>query len=342
MMKIRRYIPVLAIVFAACILSGCKKDDDDTKDYLEGSLTLSMPKYVTKGFTKQFKIDTLATITAPDGSSVGYYFNNPVTKTRDTVLRRDGQYNPKYPDGIYHYTAGTEIGVEQLSLIAFSSKDYYTVTAPVDYNIVDPAMDGTGSLTGFKRSEQEYTFTDSRDGKQYWAIDIDGTSWMSQNLGWRGAGAPYYNSEVMANVLGQYYSWEAAQTACPEGWRLPSDEDVKALAIGLGATEDENGGFVGVAGDLMADLYFNGTSLWPYWPSVKIKNTVSLYLIPSGYAVMDGSMYLFSEMESYSVFWTSSEKDGRGVYRYIYEDQDILMYGLGSKKGFAAPIRCIK
>lgn len=342
MMKFWRYIPVLAIAVATCFATGCKDDDDDTKDFLEGSLTLSMPKYVEKGYTKQFKIDTLATIKAPDGSGVGYYFNNQVTKTRDTVLLRDGSYAPGYANGIYTYKAGTEIGEEQLNLIAFGSSDYYTVTASADYSVVDPSMDGTGSLTGFERSAQEYTFTDTRDGKKYWAIDIDGTSWMSQNLGWRGAGAPFYNSEVMANVLGQYYSWEAAQNACPEGWHLPSENDVKALAASLGATEDENGGLVGIAGELMADLYFNGSALWPYWPSVKITNGASLYMIPTGYAVMDGSMYLFSEMKSYSIFWTSSEQNDRGVYRYIYEDQNTLMYGLGSKTGFAAPVRCIK
>lgn len=342
MMKFWRYIPVLAIAFAACFVTGCKDDEKEEKDFLEGSLSLSMPKYVEKGYTKQFKIDTLATVKSPDGSGVGYYFNNTVTGKLDTVLLRDGSYGPGFPGGIYTYSAGEKIGSESLSLVAFSTSDYYTTSSTAKYNVVDPSMDGTGSLTGFERSEAEYSFTDNRDGKQYWAIDIDGTSWMSQNLGWRGAGAPFYNSEVMANILGQYYSWEAAQTACPEGWRLPSDEEVKALATSLGATEDENGGMVGIAGDLMADLYFNGTALWPYWPTINITNSASLYMIPTGYAVMDGSMYLFSEMESYSLFWTSSEQGGRGVYRYIYEDQNNLMYGLGSKTGFAAPVRCVK
>lgn len=341
MMKIWRYITILAISLAACMVTGCK-EEEETKDYLDGSITLRMPKYVVKGYTHKFKIDTLATLISPDGTGVGYYFSNPVTGSLDTVLLRDGSYAPKYPDGIYSYTVGQEIGDETLYLVGFGSRDFYTASYGATYTIVDPAMDGTGSLTGFKRSSAEYQFTDARDGKQYWAINLDGTEWMSQNLGWRGAGAPFYNAEVMANVLGQYYSWEAAQTACPEGWRLPTDEEVKALALSFGGVEDENGGMTGIAGDFMADLYFNGETLWPYWPQIQITNATSLYMIPTGYAVVDGSMYLFSEMESYSVFWTASEQEGKGVYRYIFEDQNNLMFGLGSKTGFAAPVRCIK
>lgn len=322
--------------------AGCKDKEEPTKDYLEGYMNLLMPRYVERGYAKQFKIDTLATIKAPDGTGVGYYFRNPVTSKSDTVLLRDGTYAPGYPDGVYTFNVGTEIGDDRLSLVAFGSSDYYTTSSQADYTVVNPAMDGTGSLTGFDRTEEEAQFTDSRDGMKYWYKDFDGTSWMTQNLGWRGTGAPFYNSEVMASILGQYYTWEDAQTACPEGWRLPTDEEVRTFAKSFGATEDENGGLVGVAGAFMADLYFNGTSLWPYWPNIKITNEASMYLIPTGYAVFGDGRYEFSKMESYSLFWTASEMEGRGIYRYLYEDQDVLMLGLGSKDSFAAPVRCVK
>lgn len=338
----RRYMPVVVLALAAFAFAGCKDKNEDTKEYLEGYLTLTMPTYVAQGYTKQFKIDTLATVKAPDGSGVGYYFQNPVTAKNDTVLLVNGSYAPGHPDGIYTFSVGNKTGDGHLSLVAFGSSDYYNRSAKAEYAVVNPAMDGTGSLTGFNRSEQEYQFTDSRDGRKYWCKDFAGTIWMTQNLGWRGRGVPFCNSEVMADVLGQYYTWEDAQNACPDGWRLPTDADVKALAAGFGATGDENDGICGVAGAFMADLYFNGSALWPYWPNMKITNAASMYMIPTGYAVSGDGRYKFGKMSSYSIIWTGSEMNGKGVYRYIYEDQDVLMLGLGSKDSFAAPVRCIK
>lgn len=341
-MKFRKFIPVIVFALAALAIAGCKKDDDETKEYLEGSITLEMPKYVTKGFTKKFKIDTLATITSPDGSGVGYCFRNSVTSKSDTVLLRNGSYAPGFPDGVYTYSVGSEVGNGTLTLVAFGSEKYYSTSGKAEYVVVDPAMDGTGSLTGFNRSAAETLFTDSRDGSQYYCIEYDGTSWMTQNLGWKGAGAPYFNSEVMADVLGQYYTWEDARTACPEGWRLPTDEEVKALAVSFGGEVLENGDVAGVAGSFMADLLFNGESLWPYWPGVKITNEASMYMIPTGYGITAGDKFDFSDMKSYSIIWTADELNGRGVYRYIYEDSNTLVRGLGSKDSFAAPVRCIK
>ena len=349
MKNFRRYIPVVALAAVLGILSGCKKDEPE-KEYLDGTIRLELPTYVAKGYTKQFKIDTLATITAADGSGVGYYFNNTVTGKRDTVMLRDGSYAPGFPGGVYTYTVGDKTGNSSLSLIAFGSEKYYSTSGKAFYTVVDPAMDGTGSLTGFNRAETEHQFTDERDGHDYWYTEVDGTMWMTQNLGWRGAGAPFYNSEIMAEVLGQYYTWDDARTACPEGWRLPSEEEVKSFATSFGAVEDSNGSLVGMAGDFMADLYFNGSPLWPYWPGVNITNAACMYLIPTGYAIVNEGKYEFpnplvdSEGTSigYSLFWTGDELDGRGVYRYIYEDQNIIFQGLASKDSFAAPVRCVK
>lgn len=342
MMILKRYMSIVVLAAAALVLAGCKDDKEETKEYLEGYLTLSMPEYVAQGYTKKFKIDSLATVKAPDGSGVGYYFQNSSISEKDTVMLANGSYAPGHPDGVYTCSVGSKTGNASLTLVAFGSSDYYTRSAKAEYVIVNPAMDGTGSLTGFNRSEDEYQFTDSRDGKKYWCKDFAGTTWMTQNLGWRGKGAPFCNSEVMADVLGQYYTWNDAQTACPQGWRLPSDEEVKAFAASFGATEDENDGLCGVAGAFMADLYFNGTALWPYWPNMKITNAASMYMIPTGYAVVSDGRYGFSKMASYSLFWTAGEMEGKGIYRYIYEDQDVLMLGLGSKDSFAAPVRCVR
>ena len=35
--------------------------------------------------------------------------------------------------------------------------------------------------------------------------------------------------------MGRVYSWNAAQNACPEGWHLPSEEELKSMA-GMGET----------------------------------------------------------------------------------------------------------
>ena len=97
------------------------------------------------------------------------------------------------------------------------------------------------------------TFTDERDGQEYKWVKIGDQIWMAENLAY----VPYvcapdsqcgiwiygYNGEgsygTNYHTYGCLYDWETAQTACPEGWHLPSDEEWMELERFLGMEERE-------------------------------------------------------------------------------------------------------
>jgi uncharacterized protein (TIGR02145 family) len=142
----------------------------------------------------------------------------------------------------------------------------------------------------------------------------------------------------MTDVFGRYYTWEEAQTACPAGWRLPTDADFTALQANAQASSD----IPGLAGKLMGDLYFNGTKMWEYWREVKITDELRFSAMPVGYGTGTGKSFSFQGEFDYAVFWTSDEEEDLGVCRYIYQNKDIVFRGRMSKTEFVAPVRCVR
>lgn len=105
------------------------------------------------------------------------------------------------------------------------------------------------------------TFTDERDGNTYGWVRIGDLEWMTSNFKY---GTPYYENEYGGALAdgygdpsmvtswdtdfdfeadleeyGNLYSWEEAVEYAPEGWRLPTDEDWKALEMTLGMSVDD-------------------------------------------------------------------------------------------------------
>ena len=56
---------------------------------------------------------------------------------------------------------------------------------------------------------------DTRDARSYHAFEAEGVKWMSEDLKF--------------NSVEGLYTWKEAKTACPDGWRLPNDNDFKKL-----------------------------------------------------------------------------------------------------------------
>jgi len=86
------------------------------------------------------------------------------------------------------------------------------------------------------------TLTDNRDNITYNTVKIGNHWWMAQNLNYQTDSASWcYNDDPqMCAIYGRLYTLEAAKTACPPGWRLPTEEEYEALEIHLGMDPQDN------------------------------------------------------------------------------------------------------
>jgi len=76
----------------------------------------------------------------------------------------------------------------------------------------------------------------------YGLVVIGEQCWQEKNLNiipFVGNSWCYNNLTSNCEIYGRLYNWAAANTVCPTGWRLPSDNDWKALELYLGMTETQ-------------------------------------------------------------------------------------------------------
>ena len=81
------------------------------------------------------------------------------------------------------------------------------------------------------------TMNDDRDGKTYKTITIGTQTWMAQNLAYSSGAIKcfaYNNDPTLIQKYGGLYNWENAKNSCPNGWKLPSNEDWLTLTNYLG------------------------------------------------------------------------------------------------------------
>ena len=334
-MKNRKIIPLL---FLCCTLftAGCNKDDS-LKNYMVGKLNFILPQYVE--VDSEISLDPTP-LTLKDGSTaIGYVWEIPLFDITDTTrVEKDPSYIP----------AGTSITIKPVlktitvNLTAFA-RGYYNSTATQKMIVVDPSYDGDGSLTGFVNYPEDGYFTDPRDKSVYPYTSIGTQTWMRRNLRYQGKGHPVLDSPVMAKAFCQLYTWEEAQSVCPEGWRLPTDSDWTTLAKHLGDAEaKETETFKGIAGKMMLKADFNGESLWEYWPEVTMSDESHFSALPTGYGVNENGSYSYPTFSSYAFFWTDKDKGDSGAARYFSDKNNNIYYGYFDKGSIIGAVRCIK
>lgn len=339
-----RFFSAIAIILITFLAFSCKDKKEDTPDYdyLDGKPSFSVPMYVQAGEVFVLHPKEVKRLSDDENKNgIGYYWNvSPIMTVKDTVRV---EADPASKTADYTITIPDTLCTLTITCGAFA-EGYYSSTAEVTCIIVKPYGEER-SLQGISYDKSKCV-VDPRDSKTYHYTSVAGRDWFVENLAYRGMGSPFYGSEAMTDIFGIFYSWEEAMKACPDGWRLPSNEDFLALHNSLTgeSSSDAKARFYGKMGDCMADAYLNDIKLWEFWPGVNITNKTKLSMIPVGYSTIneDGdSKYDGSTL--YYACWTSSEaSESNAYYRYIYADKPDMLLGSGSKKNFGTPIRCVR
>lgn len=218
------------------------------------------------------------------------------------------------------------------------------------------------------------------DGKYYPVINAGDHYWMAQNLAWlprvnrpdegSSVSPDYYvygfsgTDTRLAQTLDTYkeygvlYNWEAARTACPAGWRLPSDQDWQKLERSLGMNTDEalKSGWRH-SGEVGGQLKEPGTTHWNV-ADVTVGKLSGFYALPAGYlpieidAVIDGrksgtitggtQMIGFNRLGYCSFYWSSTASDDQSAwYRRLGCSENGVERNSGMKS-YGYSVRCIR
>ena len=156
---------------------------------------------------------------------------------------------------------------------------------------------------------------DERDGQKYPTKEINGRIWMTANLNYSTNDSwCYSNEEEECDENGRLYTWDAAMKACPDGWKLPDDQDWNTLF-------DEYGG-----------IHYAGSDL-------KKGGTSDFNVLFSGYRDKQG---FYGKMDESAYFWSATEQSDlyasfKGIYNSV---ENIGAYTYPKTDAFS--VRCVK
>lgn len=204
----------------------------------------------------------------------------------------------------------------------------------------------------------ESVFCDKRDGKTYSTVRFGEQLWMAENLNYESNDSWCYNNqETHCKKFGRLYKWTAAlglpdsfsvisaadslkamrQGACPEGWHIPSNEEMKAfynftrqrLLVNDSLRE-------GVGTSLKMSEGWEESSEVPAG-----SDRFGFAAKPAGYRAATG---VFNYLGQDCNFWVASEsaEPNRAPYWNLYFDNDDFLGVYTNLKSSAYSVRCLK
>jgi len=195
--------------------------------------------------------------------------------------------------------------------------------------------------------DKDLTLTANFQQLSYESVVIGGKRWMSKNMNTYTANSWCHENKDSCAKYGRYYTWDAAKTVCPSGWRLPSSIDWDNLCQAVGGertrevTELPNGDIFVFFAWYGAGNKLKARSGWYDFKGGTANGTdnYGFSALPSG-SVVDNSIY---NIGTRGVWWTATEatsararaRDMVGGFDRVGEYNDYDKIG-----GFS--VRCIQ
>lgn len=187
--------------------------------------------------------------------------------------------------------------------------------------------------TKAKPNAIEGTWTDTRDGKVYKTVTIDGKTWLAENLAY----IPYvksgdkvcavYSVDVtetttvddlkVSDMFAKYgvmYNAYTLEDLAPDGWHVATDADWKDLSISIGMSQSEADD-TGKQYDYASKL-FDTTADW--MTTVEATNDFLFNAHPGGYYYNSrySPIYSYKGAKMYTYYWTNSTNIDKVSYFY--------------------------
>jgi uncharacterized protein (TIGR02145 family) len=230
----------------------------------------------------------------------------------------------------YAWLADVDYAGSGTTRIAFETDVNYTFFngGPADWNAYVRCVKNKDRADG--------RFKDSRDGKYYKFADIGNTRWMAENLNYGNEtlGQCSWDDDDDCSAFGRYYSFEEAQSVCPDGWSLPSKDDFAELVEEVGGWEN-------------AAVYLRSTEWGGSLPGL---NVYGFAAKPSGHFRWGTTTDSHGDEEQQLAFspgsfdmWTSTVSGSQAAYIAEILDFSNSSYNTRTEsRAILVPVRCVK
>jgi uncharacterized protein (TIGR02145 family) len=312
-------------------------------------------------------VTTTAAINITDTTAV---VGGTVSSDGGDIVSEHGIY---YGEGENPETTGTKIqigsgtGAFSVKLTGLTKGTIYFVKAYA-VNSKGKALGELKSFTAATPAPLE-TFTDSRDGNVYTYVQIGTQIWMAENLKYLPSVSPgsegsyteayYYVYGYQGNdtaaaketdnykIYGVLYNWTAAmnghaasnaspsgvQGVCPDGWHLPSDEELNIVENYLGGWYESAGGKMKSTG-----IIEDETGLWK-WPNTGATNESRFSGLPGGKRDYASD---FDDIGNNGYWNTTHEEESIYTYALDLENYSSSSYSYVGTKQEGFSVRCVK
>jgi len=189
------------------------------------------------------------------------------------------------------------------------------------------------ATVSFKVYKNCVTMKDPRDGKIYKVVKIGKQTWMAQNLNFETKDSYCYSDAPFnCEKFGRLYTWDAAMTACPPDWHLPSMAEYDMLFRTVFGKKSTFGGEEDEKTEMI-----RSTSGW--WHGGNGTDSFGFSAMPAGHRNRTGN---YDYRGKVAFFWSFLD-DECACERYIFFSYDVEFSKItkfGKDEAFS--VRCVK